>query len=222
MLRFSLEDLAQKPAEKPKEELVVMFADGQKVKLSDAKPPAKTTSQKPKKEDPPIERKTTIPEGKYTLEKPDWKEAEKILSQIEIDEIRIRKERAKLSNHYHQLEEDKAPIEDFARNYAAIESHTDELKRLWLRKKHVLSHGNDINRPVEKMSAETELILSNLKHQKRRLIDKKSKLNTKIKTAHGTANPAKNEARWTQELQTVEMDIQILEKRIKQIDEKTP
>lgn len=217
MLRFSMEDLAKAPVVEPKEELVVVFADGNKLKLSDTKPPAKTASQKPEKVEPPIEGKTTIPEGKYTLEKPDWKQAEKILSQIEMDEIRIRKERAKLSNLYHQLEEDKAPIEDFTRNYSAIESHTDELKRLWLRKKHVLSHGNDINRPVEKMSAENELILSNLKHQKRRLIDKKSKLNIKIKTAHGTANPAKNEARWTRELHTVEMDIQVLEKRINQL-----
>jgi len=217
MLRFSFEELAEPSKPEPKEELVAVFSDGTKISLMDVSPPARSARQtttsppKPKEPEKPTAKALAPPE------KPNWIQAEKILAQIEMDENRVRKERAKLSNHYHELEARKAPLEDFARNYSAIEAHTDELKRLWLRKKHILSHGNDIDKPVEKMSAENELMLSNLKHQKRRLTDKKSKLKTKIKTAHGTANPAKNEARWTRELHSVEMDIEILDTQINKL-----
>lgn len=209
MLRISLDDLSNFPLAEKEEPALKIRIGEKELAFSPAPTPADQSSAK--------EKSPVKPKAQAAKDGTNWLKAEASIKAIEAEENRIRKERAKLSNHYHTLENQHAPLDAFERNYQAIESLTDELKRLWLRKRHLETHGEDIDQPVKTMNADEELQLSKLKYTKRRLTDKKSKLKAKIETAYASANPARNEARWTQQLSEVELDIAQLDKQIESL-----
>jgi hypothetical protein len=76
-------------------------------------------------------------------------------------------ERNKLSNQYHALRNAKAPKEEFARHYKKIEEKSAEMLQVWDR----------INNNRGTMAEDD---LENLKQEKKRVIDKRSKIKKKL------------------------------------------
>lgn len=134
---------------------------------------------------------------------------------LQEQEAHLRNQREKYRMNYYRLERESAPKSDFQKNYAIIADLTRQLAPVYMERKKIELSGT-IETKVEPTSDQLNRA-AQLKLEKDRLIDKKSKLKSKIANHLAFANGPKNLPRWELELANVNLDIYAKEEEIKRI-----
>lgn len=132
-------------------------------------------------------------------------------------ENHLRNQREKYRMKYYELERIQAPQKEWAENYAIIKSLTDQLAPIYIERKQIERTGEV--RHEKKLSTDEELKIAKLQNDKKKLIDKKSKLGAKIKNYLSFATGPQKVDSWKNELESVKLEIYGIEEEIKQIQE---
>lgn len=141
-------------------------------------------------------------------------EEQVLLHQLEREYADIRMERNKLSSLISTMVEEGATQEQLREHYEKIEAFRIPLQQHYDKIKYVKQHGA---LPEIKSDAKSEETLFELKDKKRKLIDKRCKLQKKLVAS---AKPSKPEqiANWELELEQATAEYNDVEKRIKQME----
>lgn len=144
--------------------------------------------------------------------------SEEVKSRIRVlleKEQHLRNQREKYRMKYYTLEAMQASKEAFAENYAIIKDLTEQLAPIYLERKKIEATGEI--KEVKKLGAEEELKIDSLKLKKTRLIDKKSKLEKKVKGYLGYAKGEQLLNVWTAKLEETKLEIYEIDQQIEQI-----
>jgi len=135
-------------------------------------------------------------------------------AQLLKDERDIHIARNKLSNYYHELEANQAPLDAFRQNYDAVEAYTRQLQELFLKKRHLEQYGR---LPDERPSGDHP-DLPRFKHERTRLHDKKYRLKKNLElTGKYPPGSAKHQD-FLYQLDQVETELQVLHRKIKKME----
>lgn len=148
---------------------------------------------------------------------PPSSDAAQMIRQILEQESHLRNQREKYRMNYYKLEAAKADQEEFAHNYAVIKSLTDQLAPLYLQRKRIEQTGEVEHKKVITQDQENEI--RSLKYDKKRMIDKRHKLQKKIAGFAGFAKGEQNRPKWESELELINLSIYEIDEQIKKIEE---
>lgn len=137
-----------------------------------------------------------------------------LLYQLEREYADIRMERNKLSSQISIMVEGGATQEALKELYHKIEGYRGALQSHYDKIKYVKQHGQ---LPEIKSDAQSEETLFELKDKKRRLIDKRCKLQSKLKVSAKPSKPVQI-ATWELELEQANAEYNDVEKRIKKME----
>src|SRR5690606_4137519 len=141
----------------------------------------------------------------------------KLIRQLLDQEAAIRNQREKYRMNYYKLEAHQAHREEFVQNYRIIQSFTEQLAPIYLKRKRLEATGE--LEEVKQLTQDEENKIRSLKYEKKRLIDKKSKLQSKINNHLAFANGPRNLPRWEGEMELVNLKIYELDEQIRKIQE---
>lgn len=141
----------------------------------------------------------------------------KLIRQLLDQESAIRNQREKYRMNYYKLEAQKAHQEEFVQNYRIIQSFTEQLAPIYLKRKRLEATGE--LEDVKQLTQDEENKIRSLKYEKKRLIDKKSKLQSKINNHLAFANGPRNLPKWEGEMEMVNLNIYELDEQIRKIQE---
>lgn len=158
-----------------------------------------------------------LPRAKHVHIEDHPEEVKTRIRQLMEDEAHLRNQREKYRMNYYALEREKAPQEEFAKNYAIIDSLTKQLAPIYIERKKIEQTGTIEQKKV--LTDEDNLKIMALKQKKRPLIDKKSKLTRKIETYLAKPRGAEMLPQWEAELEMVKLQIYEIEEEIKSIQE---
>ena len=169
-------------------------------------------------DEPPLDLEVDLPELSKRVSHIDHpEEVRNRIRQLMDQEAHLRNQREKYRMNYYQLKKDQAPQSDFAKNYAVIDNLTRQLAPIYIERKKIEQSGSiETRRPL---TADEEMQILALKQKKDRLIDKKSKLASKIKTHLAKPKGAQLLPQWEADLERVKLDIYELDEEIKRIAE---
>lgn len=132
----------------------------------------------------------------------------------EYNELRI--EQAKVANDIHDLIERNASKNEIADLYARVESFRPDLITLFERARHAEQYGALPAVQDKPIASLTDILL--LEKQKRKLIDKRCKLQAKIKKGEVTNSSKVPE--WQQDLDLAEIEYNDIDDRLKKMEGK--
>ena len=138
-----------------------------------------------------------------------------MIRQLLEQESHLRNQREKYRMNYYKLEAANAPREEFAKNFAIIRSLTDQLAPIYIQRKKIEQSGRI--ETTKEITQDEENEIRRLKYDKKRMIDKKHKLQKKIDSYASFAKGPQNLPLWESELEGVRLEIFDLEERIKKI-----
>jgi hypothetical protein len=138
-----------------------------------------------------------------------------MIRQLLEQEAHIRNQREKYRMNYYKLEAANAPKEEFAKNFAIIRSLTDQLATPYIQRKKIEQSGRI--ETTKEVTQDEENEIRRLKYDKKRMIDKKHKLQKKIDTYMSFARGPQNLSMWESEIEGVRLEIFDLEERIKRL-----
>lgn len=167
----------------------------------------KQSTEEPAPSKPPVPKKQPAaePEQKTAFDK---FQRSALSQQCWSDFNDLRIEQAKEANKIHDLVASRASKDVIKALYEKVESYRPELIELYRRAKHVDQYG----KLPEAQKPEGDDIYS-LKDQKRKLIDKRCKLQVKIKK--GEATNAKKLTEWQLELEMANTEYKAVENKLK-------
>lgn len=132
----------------------------------------------------------------------------------EYNELRI--EQAKVANEIHDLVERDASKKEIADLYARVESFRPDLITLFERARHAEQYG--ALPPVQDKPIASAADILSLKDQKRKLVDKRCKLQAKIKKGGSLNSPKVLE--WQMEFDLAEIEYNDIDERLKKLEGK--
>jgi hypothetical protein len=147
-------------------------------------------------------------------EEPD--EVRTIIRQLLDQESSIRNQREKYRMNYYKLEREKAPKEEFAKNFAIIKNLTEQLAPIYIQRKRIEQTGRVEHK--REITQDEENQIRRLKYDKKRLIDKKSKLQKKIDSYMSFAKGPVMVDQWKADMEDVRLSIYDLEQQIEAIE----
>lgn len=147
------------------------------------------------------ESRRKVSEAKSPLSEQCWNQ---------YNELRI--EQAKVANEIHELVANGADRKAIKDLYDRVESYRPDLISAFERARYVDQHGK---LPVVTNSVTPAADLYTLKDQKRKLIDKRCKLQRKIEKGKATNAPKLPE--WEMELEHADMEYKSIDEQIKQL-----
>ena len=138
-----------------------------------------------------------------------------LLIDLDNQDHEIRIARAKLTNQYNPMIRSGASQTDLKTHYQKIESMTGQLQDIFDKRRHVNKFGRLPDQGGAKQSILSNNILV-LKDRKRKLVDKRCKLNVKIKK--GEATNAKKLLDWKLELDQANQEYDLVNSKIKELN----
>lgn len=141
----------------------------------------------------------------------------KMIRQLLDQESHLRNQREKYRMNYYKLEAKKAGKEELIKNYRIIQTLTDQMAPVYILRRKLETTG--IIEEVKNLTQDEENAIRRLKYDKKRLIDRKSKLQAKISGHLAKANGLKNLPQWEADMELVKLNIYELEEEIRKIQE---
>jgi SMC interacting uncharacterized protein involved in chromosome segregation len=139
-----------------------------------------------------------------------------MIRQLMDQESHLRNQREKYRMNYYKLEAMQADKEEFAKNFAIIKNLTDQLAPIYIQRKKIEQTGRIETR--HEITQDEENQIRRLKYDKKRLIDKKHKLQKKIDTHLSFARGPQNLSQWEADLEACRLEIYDIEEQIKKIE----
>jgi hypothetical protein len=175
---------------------------------------------------PKVAVKKARPAGRAAVDKPiDQQEAtstdrqdDPTLRILEREYLDVRMQRSKESSKIVSMVEAGAPQEDLRLQYEKIESYRSEIRSKYDQLSYYKQHGQLPARPVEEKETKT-YTLYELKDRKRKLIDRRCKLQAKLKPSGKPSKPFQI-ATWQMELDQSTAEYELICDEIKRLDGK--
>lgn len=143
-----------------------------------------------------------------------------LIRQIEEKDAYLRHQRAMLHRNYRKLVNDKmeptGSREQFIELYEQIESFTEDLKRLWIKKEQVLKYGEI--RPQKMLTNEDLAKIAALKHQRARVNDNLYRHRKNLQIAINTGNTTK-EKNATTKIAQLELEYLEISEELKKLED---